>query len=212
MFCRYCGKAIIDDSIYCAYCGKRLCDSNASQKVVIKCKPQGELKYTDCLRFCYTANRGYRIPSEEEIYPLVAISEFLMQHGFTFCRASTADGISEISHTGDAPYNVIYHDLDRFRIHFVGDFFTCQKKECERSGGWISSLNYGHVDVYLKKGGLLFHAAVGGGDIVEWFGYTEQDQTLIEQTDEAMQRILVKCTHVERQVLPLAKALPNYWD
>jgi len=212
MFCRYCGKTIADDSIYCAYCGKLLNDSKPMQQAVIKCKSPNEVNYGEFLRLVYTAKRGYQIPSAEEIYPLVAISDFLMSKDFTFCRASTADGISEITHTGDAPYNVIYHDLDKFRNHFVEDFFTCQKEECERSGGWISSLNYGHVDVYLKKGTLLFHAAVGGGNIIEWYGYTEQNLAVIEQTDEAMQQILTTCTHIERQVLPLAKVLPNYWD
>ena len=212
MLCRYCGKTIVDDSIYCAYCGKQLSNSNANQKIIIKCKSQSDMKYTDCMRFSYTDNRSYQIPSEQEIYPLVAISEFLLNHGFTFCRASTADGISEITHTGDAPYNVIYSDLDTFRNHFVEDFFVCQKKECEHSGGWISSLNYGHVDVYLRKGVLLFHAAVGCGNIVEWFGYTEQDQTFIEQTDEAMQRILASCTHVEQKKLSSTKVFTHYWE
>ena len=212
MFCRYCRKTIVDDSIYCAYCGKLLNDFKTMQKAVIKCKSQNEVTYGDFLRLVYTTNRGYRIPSEEEIYPLVVISDYLISHGFTFCRASTADGISEILHTGDAPYHVIYHDLENFRNHFVEDFFTCQEKECKCSGGWISSLNYGHVDVYLKKDALLFHAAVGDGNIVEWYGYTEQDHAFIEQTDKAMRRILATCAHIERQVLPLTKALPNYWD
>ena len=70
----------------------------------------------------------------------------------------------------------------------------------------------GIKDVYLKKDALLFHAAVGDGNIVEWYGYTEQDHAFIEQTDEAMRRILATCTHIERQVLPRTKALPNYWD
>ena len=166
----------------------------------------------DCLRFVYTANRGCRIPSNEEIYPLVAISDYLISQGFTFCRASTADGISEITHTGDAPYNVIYRDLDAFRNHFVEDFFACQEKECKESGGWITSLNYGHVDVYLKKGALLLRATVDNGSIVEWYGPTEQDQACIEQTNEAMQQILATCTHVERQVQKQARVQTNYWD
>ncbi len=164
------------------------------------------------LRFIYTHKRGYKIPSDDEIYPLVAISDFLITQGFTFCRASTEDGISEITHTGDAPYNVIYRDLDSFRNHFVEDFFECEEKEYEKSGGWISSLNYGHVDVYLKKENLLFHAAVGGCNIVEWYGYGEQDKFLIDQADEAMQRILATCSHVERRVHMLTEELPGYWD
>lgn len=212
MICRYCKKTIADDSIFCSYCGKSQITSKPTQTEVQKPAPQIERQHTDCLRFLYTAKRGYYSPSKEEIYPLVAISHYLVSNGFTFCRASTADGISEILHSGDAPYNVIYRSLYKFENRFVDDFFNCQKNERERSGGWISSLNYGHVDVYLKKGDLLFHASVGGKSKVEWYRYTEQDLAFIEQTDETMQQILAPCTCVDRQIQPNANIHLSYWD
>lgn len=166
----------------------------------------------EVLRIVYTARRGYMIPSNEEIYPLVEISEFLMTQGFKFCRASTADGISEITHSGDAPYYVVYRNLSTFRNCFVDDFYAEQENEKERSGGWISSLNYGHVDVYLKKDALRFCASVGGGVRVEWYGYTQQDEALIDRVDEKMRQILGNCSRVERQTQQLEKPLCSNWD
>lgn len=212
MFCRYCGKTIAEDSIFCAYCGKSLAAPKTTPTSVGTHRPKCEKKRMEALRFIYAAHRSYASPSEEEIHPLVAISDFLIANGFTFCRASTADGISEILHTGDAPYNVAYRDLDDFRNHFVEDFHTCQKTKCEESGGWISSLNYGHVDVYLKKDELLFHAAVGGENIVEWFGHTEQDREMIERANDAMQRILVTCSCVEQRTNVPTNQQPCYWS
>ena len=162
------------------------------------------------IRLTYSSKRGYPIPSDEEIRPLVEISEFLMLHGFTFCRAFAADGISEILHTGDAPYYVNYRDLASFRDNFVKDFRIAEEKAINNSGGWISSLNYGHVDVCLRKGDLLFHAFVGGGVKVEWFNYTREHKALIELVNKEMMRIL--CTEVVREEKLDVDKLPRYWN
>lgn len=164
------------------------------------------------LRISFNAFRGYRRPSDEEIAPLVGIAEYLMAHGFRFCRALTADGISEITHTGDAPYNVAYRDLEEFRNNFVKDFFDTQKKEAQSSGGWISSLNYGHVDVCLRKGTLLFRAVVGGGQYIEWCGYEEADTAFMEQVNEKMQQLLQPCQGMTQTVYEPRKFSARDWE
>ncbi len=129
----------------------------------------------------------YRFLQEElrsgssEIDPLVAISEYLIEKGFTFCIASVWGGEHE-SHSGILPYNAEYHNLECFSRNFISDY---QAASDEAKPDFY--LDYAYVSVYLKKDSLLFEATVEGKHLdTVWVKMADRDACLIDEVmDEA---------------------------
>lgn len=82
----------------------------------------------------------------------VVISKLLFNIGFEFCSIKTGGGISEISHSGVDSYDVKYTDFSNFENNFYNDLSDAEAKASSKTGGWVSSLDYRDISIFLKKG------------------------------------------------------------
>ena len=142
----------------------------------------------------------YRFFQEElrsgssEIDPLVAISEYLIEKGFTFCIASVWGGEHE-SHSGILPYNAEYHNLECFSRNFISDY---QAASDEAKPDFY--LDYGYVSVYLKKDSLLFEATIEGKHLdTVWINMTEKDAGMVEDVLAHAKKIFANSTFSENR-------------
>lgn len=128
-----------------------------------------------------------------EIYPLIIISEFLMEKGFSFQEATVGGGYNEITHTGDAAYHAQYTDFNDFRDNFESNFKKAEKYERENSDGWITILNYGYIRVFLKKQSLsviVTNHILYGKLYVKWTYSDDSDIAYITEINNGIKYLL----------------------
>ena len=153
--------------------------------------PDGEPP-VDETHICYKFVQEYsahneRLKVQTHKYPLITAAEFLFNKGFVFCSASAAGGIDEISHTGDKSYSAEYTDFVDFRDNFEKDMDEAEKEARENSGGWISSLNYGILNIYLKRKDLRINISVDGYTVrVHWYDVTKVDEPIFSEVNEVI--------------------------
>ena len=129
-----------------------------------------------------------------EIDPLVAISEYLIEKGFAFCKASVWGGEHE-SHSGILPYDAEYHNLERFSRNFISDY---QAESDEAKPHFY--LDYAYASVYLKKDSLLFEATVEGKYLdTVWVNMTDKDAGLVEDVLAHAKKIFANSTFSENR-------------
>lgn len=83
--------------------------------------------------------------------------QIFTEEGFQIRKVSIGGGVSEIYHTGIAPFYKDYESLLEFTEHFADDFSSEEKKRKEETGGWITSLDFGFVrfDLLYKEDHLI---------------------------------------------------------
>ncbi len=92
-----------------------------------------------------------------EVHPtIVDIAKLLFSDGFEFCSAKADGGTSEISHSGVDSYDVKYTDFTAFENNFFDDHSNAEAEVAKKTGGWVSSLEYEDISIYLKKGNVRF--------------------------------------------------------
>lgn len=152
--------------------------------------------------------------------PLIAVAEFLFAKGFVFCSALASDGIDEITYTGDKAYSARYTDFADFRDNFEADMAKEQTREYELSGGWISSLNYGKLTIYLRRKDMRVNASVEDNTVrVQWYDVSNADDLLYVQVNEVVLKALGKsvtmvqelCLKYNSGKIPRKDDLSN-WD
>lgn len=124
-----------------------------------------------------------------EIYPLVAISEFLVSNDFVFERAIIGGGITEITHCGTLSYGTEYTNLADFRDNFKRDIDLARAQAAEEYGGW-ASIDYRYILVILKYGEVELRAEIGDKMTILWNNITVSTQPLIDKTNQKMIDIL----------------------
>lgn len=141
-----------------------------------------------------------RLKQQAHKYPLIVASEFLFSKGFVFCRAAAVGGINEISHTGDKAYSVEYIDFIDFRDNFEKDMEEAEKFEVENSGGWVSSLNYGSLDVYLKRKELRVGISVDGSTVrVNWYDVSDPKDPIFDELNQKILEVLGEKVNFEEE-------------
>lgn len=132
-----------------------------------------------------------RLKVQAHKYPLIKVAEFLFNKGFVFCSASAVGGIDEISHTGDKSYSAEYTDFVDFRDNFETDMDEAEKEARENSGGWITSLNYGMLNIYLKRKDLRINVSVDGYTVrVHWYDVTKNDDPIFSEVNDIVLKTL----------------------
>ena len=133
----------------------------------------------------------HRMNKQEHKYPLVAGAEFLLEKGFVFCRAIADGGINEIGHTGDTAYFAEYIDFIDFRDNFEKDMDEAEKYEMEHSGGWVSSLNYGYITIYLKNDEMRVSISVDRSTVfVNWYDVSDSKNLIFEELNQKILKII----------------------
>ena len=132
---------------------------------------------------------------ESEIYPLVAISEFLSDNGFTFEEAFVGGGITEISHTGSVAYNAFYSQFEQFRDNFANDIKLANEKAEREYQGW-ATIDYRLIAVVLNKDSteirIEINDKVNETTRIEWCNIDKSHEPIIEETKRKMISILGK--------------------
>lgn len=134
-------------------------------------------------------------------YPLVAISEFLIDNGFTFVEGYCGGGIDEISHSGDKSYSARYTDFYNFRDNFESDLELAESEARSESSGWICSLNYGYIGAVLQRDSLSLRLLRDKNEVrLIWKNISENDFELVEETNQKMEKILESDFTITRKI------------
>lgn len=147
-------------------------------------------------------NRDF-INSMPRIYPLTALSDYLLKKGFTFVKAEIGGGVDEISHTGSIAYEAKYTDFEKFRNGFENDLETFKENARIEYGGWACSPDYNYINATLKRGKLSVSALLllkQMSIVLEWKNLDNCDYELIDGTNEEMKKILVDKVDMFRHV------------
>lgn len=153
-------------------------------------------KQIDKTHICFKFSQNFhehnqRMKQQEHKYPLVAGAELLFEKGFVFCRAVAGGGINEIGHTGDMAYDAEYTDFIDFRDNFEKDMDQAEQHEVETSGGWVSSLNYGYINIYLKNDKMRVSITVDCSTVtVNWYDVTNKNAPIFDELNKKILEVL----------------------
>lgn len=139
--------------------------------------------------FKQSAVSTWALRKDSEIYPLVSISEFLIDKGFSFDTACVGGGITEISHAGTVSYSARYSQFEKFRDEFYTDIRQADIEADAEYGGW-ASIDYRYIFVDLVKDATLVRINKENGIHIEWSHPDNIPEALIKETIEKMIDIL----------------------
>lgn len=146
------------------------------------------------IRYIFEQNfhaHNQRMKQQAHKYPLVVGAEFLFRKGFVFCRAIADGGINEIGHTGDKAYYAEYIDFIDFRDNFEKHMDEAEKFEVENSGGWISSINYGYIDIFLKSNEMRVSISVDRATVrVNWYDVLDENAPIFDELNKKLLEVL----------------------
>lgn len=94
---------------------------------------------------------------ETKLYPILAISDFLIENDYEFCKARTFGGVDEASHLGVMAYKVEYTNISKLKNDFESDYKKAEKEICN---GYIGELEYTGIKAEFKLGDVDFYIAV----------------------------------------------------
>ena len=165
-----------------------------TQKNIVEQKPTDieNRKYITIFNQSDYENRRF-LSEKSEIYPLLNISQSLLDKGFVFEKASVGGGITEISHTGSLAYSASYSQFEKFRDGFHEDIKTAQAKAENEYKGW-ATIDYRYIFVDLHKGDLKIRIETNDNvnETVrfEWYKANNSHKLLIKDTNQKMISIL----------------------
>ena len=139
--------------------------------------------------FKQRAVSAWALRKDSEIYPLVSISEFLMEKGFAFDKAVVGGGITEISHAGTVSYSARYSEFESFRDNFYSDIRQADVEADAEYGGW-ASIDYRYIFVDLVKDAACVRINKENGIRIEWSRSDDIPEALIKETKEKIVDIL----------------------
>ena len=131
----------------------------------------------------------WNLRKDSEIYPLVSISEFLIEKGFSFDKAVVGGGITEISHAGTVSYSACYSDFANFRDNFYNDIRQADIDADREYGGW-ASIDYRYIFVDLVNDSTCVRIESENGIRIEWSHSDNMPESLIKETTAKMIDIL----------------------
>lgn len=139
--------------------------------------------------FKETVVNAWHLNKDSQIYPLVSISQFLIDKGFSFVTAVVGGGVDEISHVGTVSYSARYSQFEKFRDEFYDDIRQADIEASEKYGGW-ASIDYRYISVDLVKDTICVRINIENEICIEWRNSENIPESLIKETKEKMIDIL----------------------
>lgn len=69
--------------------------------------------------------------------------------------------------------------------------YEAEKREVENSGGWVSSLNYGYIDVFLKNNEMRVKISVDHAIVrVDWYDVLNENAPVIDELNNRLLEVL----------------------
>lgn len=133
-----------------------------------------------------------------EIYPLVVISEFLLEKGFVFQEALVGGGIDEVSHTGTKAYHARYTRFETFRDECEKDIALAAEKIEKEYHSW-ATIDYRFILVQFKRSETEVIVEIGESKSMLWKHITDIDASVIEEANQKLLQVYGEGTKTKQR-------------